>query len=550
MTSRGTEGAGAIHRQFALPVGILLIFLGLPFAATASAPSQAGTPLRAAISWRMDDRFGLDDDDDGLIEIENSAEYVHHRHPGSCPGPCPPIRLWTTLSATPTPEHLGVAPSGILTYQWQITGPAGSATYYRTKPLLRLLLPEGSHEVVLHVRMRLPWGSITQAAAEDVAVDDILVAVLGDSYASGEGSPDAPRDDAGASWADAVDPAERDEHARAHRSTVAWPARVALALEDADPHTSVTFVDLAASSASIDRGLLGARREPELDAQVEQLAAIVQERRIDVLLLQVGGNDIGFSRVIRGLVEADPLFNPICYEVMVANVWAAAADGVWDRGVTVHYDPPFEFSCRATPGGEPIVPGLDGLEQALGRLATALEAFDVAGAYLIEYPDPTGRGSGDICDEIAGDVTAPFPFHEVDEDEQTAGISRVLHPLNRELERAARRHGWRFVTGVAAAFADGRGYCAPWPDYGYPPEFRELPLLSSRRIDYPAGWYRPPGRYGGGLVLNGSVASWYRTAAQSAALQGPAPRFLTSGTLHPNELGHLAIARIVLDAVD
>jgi hypothetical protein len=48
------------------------------------------------------------------------------------------------------------------------------------------------------------------------------------------------------------------------------------------------------------------------------------------------------------------------------------------------------------------------------------------------------------------------------------------------------------------------------------------------------------------LLLTRGDVSWYRTASQSAALQGPTPRFLTAGTLHPNELGHAAIARLAL----
>lgn len=535
--------------------GVLALAIALS-APIALAPAGSGArasqtaPTRVSFTWELDDRFGLDADGDGLIEIENTAEYAHQRHRGSCPGACPPVRLWTTLTAAPAPGELGLAESGVLTYEWRLGGPGGSSTYHRTKPLLRLLLPEGRHDVDLRVRVRLPWGSITLRSRGTMMIDDLLVAALGDSYPSGEGSPDSARDGGSARWADATDPIQRQAHDAAHRSTVAWPARVALALEDSDRHTSVTFVDLAASGALIDRGLLGPRATPAVDAQLDELARIVQERTVDIMLVQVGGNDAGFSRVISGLVAADPQLNPICYEVMLENVWAAAADGIWDRGVAVRYDPPFSFSCRSTGGRSPIVPGLDGLGEALDRLARGLERLDVGEVYLVEYPDPTGRATGETCDEIVGDVTAPFPFHEVDEAEQGAGITRMLQPLNRHLEQAADRHGWHYVGGVSTAFARGHGYCAPWPDYGYPAEFRELPFLTSRRIDFPDGWYRTPGRYGGGVTLNQGAVSWYRTAAQSARLQGPAPRFLTSGTLHPNELGHLAIARIVLDAID
>jgi hypothetical protein len=117
------------------------------------------------------------------------------------------------------------------------------------------------------------------------------------------------------------------------------------------------------------------------------------------------------------------------------------------------------------------------------------------------------------------------------------------------LQDAASNNGWTWVGGVATAYSLGHGYCAPWPNYGYPDEFEASPLLFKQRLDFPEGWYRPPGRFQSSRLLNEGQVSWYRTAGQSAALQGPSPRFLTSGTLHPNELGHAAIALTVLSAI-
>jgi lysophospholipase L1-like esterase len=331
---------------------------------------------------------------------------------------------------------------------------------------------------------------------------------------------------------------------------VAWPVRVALALEDASPRTSVTFINLTSSGARIDRGVVGERTQPPLPAQLEALDAIVHERTVDLVLLQVGGNDVGFSRLIRALVDADPQLDPLCYEVMLDNVWAAVADGGWDRDVSIRYRPPFRFTCESTGTDGAVIPGLTGLPGAFRRLASALDPFDPERVVLMEYPDPTGSPApGELCQEIVGDVTPPFTFHEVDEREQASGVTRLLDPLNATLADIAATYDWTFVGGVASSFAAGHGYCAPWPDYGYPDWFERSPLVFQQRLDAPEGWYRPPGRYGSPLLLNPGVVSWYRTAAQSAVLQGPVPRFLTAGTLHPNEQGHLALARLVLDAL-
>ncbi len=529
-----------------IAVAVIGVLLGVGVGASTA---QDG-PIRASFAWSLEPRFGLDADGDDLIEIENTPEYTHGRVPGSCPGACPPLLLGVSMTATPAARDYGLPTSGFLSYEWQVSGPRGVGTYHRTGPDLFLLLPEGPHEVDLLVRARLPWGSFALRSHGSMEIDDLLVVAIGDSYASGEGSPDIALTDGVAHWADATDVEVLQGHALTHRSSIAWPARVALALEDASRATSVTFVDLAVSGARIDSGLLVGRSDPDIEAQFADLERIVQNRDIDILLLQIGGNDVGFSRVIRALVEADPLFNPICYDVLFDNVWASAADGIWDRDARITYDPPFDFGCESVQGTSKVIPGFDGLDGALERLDRKLDQLTIESIFLVEYPDPTGgEANGEICDEIVGDVTPPFGFHEVDQQEQAAGVERLLDPLNSLLRIAARSHGWNWVGGVSESFARGHGYCAAWPDYGYPDEFINSPLLFRDRLDFPQGWYRTPGRYGLPLLLNDERTSWYRTAAQSATLQGPTPRYLTPGTLHPNELGHAAMARLVLAAI-
>ena len=530
----------------------LIVVAAVLGAGTPAGEAQPAVPsgTRASFSYRMDPRFGLDADGDGRIEIENTHEYAHNRQGGSCPGECPAPRFRVHLTASPTADDVDGDP--VVSYEWRLEGPDGPGTYFRSGPDLTLLLPEGRHSVDLRVLVVSGRDSVTLRARGDVVVDDLLVVALGDSYPSGEGSPDVPRGDGDeALWADASDPLVEETHAVAHRSTVGWPARLALALEIGDPTTSVTFVNLAASGASIDRGLLGERSVVELPAQVDEMERIAGDRRIDLLVMQVGGNDIGFSQVVRELVDADPLLDPICYEAMLDNVWESVVDGRWDRDVSLGYDPPLGIACRQTGGeGDPALPGLEGLDDAFGRLASALADIDVGEIVLVEYPDPTGSSfEGDTCEEIVGDATAPLGFHEVDTEEQAAGRMRVLGPLNVTLARVAGDHGWTFVGNVASSFFAGHGYCAPWPDYGYPDRFEDAPLIFKSRLSEPSGWYRPPGRHGPPMVLNRGPVSWYRTAAQSSALQGPSPRFLTAGTMHPNELGHMAIARLVLAAL-
>jgi lysophospholipase L1-like esterase len=528
----------------------VLLGLGAVLAVMSTSHAQSTDPLQPSFSWTMEPRFGADADGDGRIEIENTPEYAHNSTV-PCGERCANPRFSVRLAAAPTPADLGV-PESFISYEWDIAGPSGRGIYRSLRPETTVRLAEGRYTAVLEVRLWLPWGTATATTGGAIEVDDLVVVALGDSYASGEGSPEEPAGPDGepAVWADASDTDREAEHARAHRSTVGWPVRVALGLEDASAATSVTFVNLTSSGARIDRGVLGSRDDLDLPAQVDQLEDIVQSRPVDLVLLQVGGNDVGFSHLIRALVDADPQLDPLCYDVMIDNAWAAVEDGIWDRGARVRYRPPFSFSCEPTEGSAPSLVGLSGLGAAFGRLDAAFARIGARRVVLVEYPDPTGSPApGERCREIVGDVTPPFGFHEVDEAEQEAGVDRLLRPLNETLAEIAADRGWTLVDGVAAAFGDGHGYCAPWPDYGYPDWFDRSPLLFGNRLDVIEGWYRVPGRYGSALLLNDGTVSWYRTAAQSGELQGPLPRYLTAGTLHPNEQGHLAIARMVLSAL-
>ncbi len=495
-----------------------------------------------AVSWAMAPRFGLDEDADGLTDFLNTTAYVHNRVSGC--DPCPEPRFAVRLEAAAL-EGVPVA-----TYTWRLTGSGigGLNEYHELGSTLDVMLPEGQYLADVRGVVPLPWGRAVLRGRQTFVVDDLLVVAIGDSYASGEGNPEARRlgPPSPAVWGDGGDAAATAAHAAAHRSTVAWPVRLALALEQADPHTSVTFVSVAASGARIDHGILSPQSRT-MSSQVDQVGELVGERPIDLLLVQEGGNSIGFARVVRALVEADPLFDPVCYDLLVEQAFAAVRDGDWSRGTRVRFALPFDLSCVSTPGVGPQLPGLDGLGAAIDRLEGALGRFAIERVVLVGYPDPTGADSEGLrCREIVGDVTPPIRFHEISRDEGRRGVSEVVDPLNAELARAAAVHGWTFVDGVAEAFGRGHGYCAPWPDYGYPEAYAAAPGFAANQLDFPDGWYRNPGAEVASPPVEESEVSWYRTAAQSSVLQGPAAPFATSGTLHPNELGHAAIAELVL----
>jgi hypothetical protein len=492
----------------------------------------------------MRPRFGLDANKNGIVDMPNTRRYALNGRDDGCPAPCNErvdptftVRLESTyVVLDPGLRSAMEGQTAVERYHWTIR-PAGSNRIVRERGTAdghwSVRLAEGLYDVTVEVTVTAGGRTATDTGEREVLVDDILIVAMGDSYASGEGNPAADRRIVNgiptrAIWGDdgrgvALDSAVDRDHYRAHRSTHSWPAIAALALEQRDPHTSVTFLHFAASGATIHEGILnvydGAEDPfdaPPMPAQVTDVGialgcttdrntawtAASCDREIDALLVSIGGNDAGFGDIVAKLILADPVvaaatgggLAPVAYQAQLDEAWAIA-----DRG--------------------------------LGRLPDSYQALDrriqellrVFHTYLMEYPDPTGdlhRGDPVWCDEIVGDVVFGL---EVDVDEQKGAISNVLGPLNDAGAAAAWRHGWSRITGVAEEFGfRGHGYCAP----------------SSRR--------------------------WFRTAEESQLRQGPgicppaggsaepvciASRRGTKGTLHPTTDGHRAEADFLLKGV-
>jgi lysophospholipase L1-like esterase len=197
-----------------------------------------------------------------------------------------------------------------------------------------------------------------QRVTTEILVHDLLVAGLGDSIASGEGNPDRPvllandgfcfrrlldsgRGDyfrpgrAGYQGDKTCDmPAPNDAewarhgalwmNAACHRSLYGYQLRTALTLAIESPHVAVTYIPLGCSGATITDGLLGSQRANEtscgaaggggpcssrVSGQVTQLRdnlARAQrnqpDRHLDLLLLSIGANDIGFSGLVANVI--------------------------------------------------------------------------------------------------------------------------------------------------------------------------------------------------------------------------------------------------------
>jgi hypothetical protein len=491
---------------------------------TTSAPTSTTAPadLIPLIAWSVPERFGVDGNADGRIDVPNTAEYAHNLAPGTCSNGCPegPPTFAVTLSGAGSVSEVGP----IDDYRWEVRrGSEVVASVVTAAPESEIRLAEGPYDVSLTVTS----GDRNATATRSIEVSDILIVAIGDSYASGEGDPESNEIDSSGRidrvvgiWADdGAGGPEEAAHRSAHRSTLAATPQAALALEAADEQSSVTLLFTARTGATIDEGLLGPHPGSEDEGgsaslpQIEAVAAMLGctpspdgprcDRTIDILTVSIGGNDVGFNVVIGGLVLADPdLAFRLAYNFAVNEVFSVAEAGI----------------------GE-----LAGKYAALDEAIRSRLAVDEI--LLVAYPSAVGSGD-QLCEVAAEDLVAGL---EADRDEIVQAIERVIDPLDRAMASAASRLGWVYVDGHLGEFAS-HGYCGADP---YPPQ------------DYPGNPFPEPV-----VVPADPLVRWFRRADESALIQGaPAGSFrptdlATSGTLHPNEYGHHSIRTAILAALD
>lgn len=198
-----------------------------------------------------------------------------------------------------------------------------------------------------------------QRISTEIMVRDLLIAGIGDSIASGEGNPDraiALSDEgfcfrnylSGASAQyyrpsragfkggraceapDSLQNWQRNSalwlNSACHRSLYSYQTRTALALAVQYPHIAVTYLPLACTGATIPDGLLGSQRAREclptksgnncqgtVNGQLSELRAALAaakkrqpDRKLDLILLSIGANDINFSGLVADVIVDTP----------------------------------------------------------------------------------------------------------------------------------------------------------------------------------------------------------------------------------------------------
>lgn len=352
--------------------------------------------------------------------------------------------------------------------RWLIEGAqAGSDGEIATtpwRPLARrtcsstVRLPEGSYTAVLEVRQ----GRRRDRATLPITVDNIIVVSLGDSYASGEGNPRNVR-----AWlrqGGSFSPYWDDDGCR--RSARGAPALAALALEKSSAQTSVTLIDVSCSGATVDAGVLGSQPSAGQSAsQVEQAAALLRGRAADLVVISVGGNDVGFGSILEACAlrancpvsapRAGPLAGSPTVQAGIQQQTAALAGDYARIAACLGGASCTLADGRAVPA-LPLAPGARVLPTLYPDITRAADGAPCS--YLTIPPQDFAWARATILDP-APPPTYPYPL--------TSGGSAVLSvaagSLNGQILASARLPGWVPVGGTWSASGDtpeGHGVCA------------------------------------------------------------------------------------------
>ncbi|MBN8500616.1 MAG: hypothetical protein J0M19_05645 [Sphingomonadales bacterium] len=443
----------------------------------------------------------------------------------------------------------------------------------------------------------------------------VFIAGIGDSFSSGEGNPDKPawlsgepgygldysgssplangrkrlfptraRSDGGefGGWGQPI-----WLNTQCHRSLYSQHVRASLALALEQPHLAVTFTGYSCTGAETHEGILGywqarsdvsdrfrddspqlmrllrdycadpraylAFDEPEaFDWRSMQVCKTWRLRPPDVILLSIGGNDIGFARVIAGqtighhAVRPPPLWN------VAVNLWIKAAD-------------PLTFE-KAKDNIARLIPGnISTLHQALDKhLRPDAGAKPKFTLLQTGYPLLTRSGSG-TC-EASDDGMDVHAALRTRPETGAEGVAFVRH-FNARLRDAVSRISnprWIFTDGHAELFA-GHSFCdhgatprEAFTSKGYDPVISgslEFPMTTSpgsiqrKWSPYkPDDWraYRPRQRWF--VTPNDGFLTGHYLNSDFPAQDKVQPLIAAtlSGAFHPNALGHAATADVVL----
>lgn len=345
--------------------------------------------------------------------------------------------------------------------------------------LATMKVPSVGHYLITMNAKEKSTGKIT-SLTQTLVFQDILIVSMGDSYAAGEGNPDkagTPTEDmeryANPPIADtktiqvSSDTKKGTPNLRfatwqeplAHRSYRSGHSKAARAVEGPynDTHIVATFLPFSRSGGKIDEGLIGPNqdkfhpeREPyggplndfkelspigSLDfklkiGQIPEIKGAIGDRRIDFLVMTIGGNDVNWKNNFPLLIMKDL------------------------------------FSLGDEKGRQELKSlteeALALLPQKFRQLDFMIKTFLNPRYVLItEYPSGFFGNQDNAGKTIQNAECDIFKTcFDADVSGKDANLVKELsNKLNKAVADAAKAHNWIFVDGIAEAFKQ-RGYCS------------------------------------------------------------------------------------------
>jgi hypothetical protein len=258
----------------------------------------------------------------------------------------------------------------------------------------------------------------------------LTIVSIGDDFASGEGNPDSVDASGVAHWTDKP----------CHRSANNGPHFAAEQVNQLN-NVDTFFVDFSCSGAGILNGVLNATVSTEpgeagtiIPAQIDSVANWQQTHKntkIDVLIITVGANDVGYQAAVNSCMQSTSCVNNNAVQAAVANLGFV-------------------------------------LPQQLAALNTAIhQRLNVGRIYLMPYANPYHNEDGPLCDSFQEFVQLPptiiaqgpiFATENLTQAESSTLESRLLFRLNAQLSALAPLQGWEFVDGAQDTFRP-HGFC-------------------------------------------------------------------------------------------
>jgi GDSL-like Lipase/Acylhydrolase family len=199
----------------------------------------------------------------------------------------------------------------------------------------------------------------------------------------------------------------------------------------------ITFVSVAQSGAEIEDGLLRPQRDFRNVGQIDEVVEMLRNPRdpsqllrpVDVLMMSIGGNDVGFSGTLSDMTTE---------KIIIGMLWSTGATQreVRDR---------IETSLRELPAK------YDRLNDVIR------DKLDPKVVLIPEYPTALFDGKGGRPTDGCGlfEITGPQGVSKSD----AALIEVMGNRLNDVVRDAAARNDWTVATGVARQFKR-HGYCS------------------------------------------------------------------------------------------